>query len=34
MIGLVVVAVFATNISIVKADIYYKQGLRLEQNGR
>ena len=31
---LVGLAVFTTNISVVKADIYYKQGLRLEQLGR
>jgi len=31
LIALVVVIVFATNISIVKADIYYKQGLKLEE---
>jgi len=34
LIVLVGVAVFATNVSIVKADIYYKQGLKLEQVGR
>lgn len=34
LVALAVVAIFATNVSIVKADIYYKQGLRLEEDGR
>ena len=28
------VVVWATNMSIVKADVYYKQGLKLEEDGR
>jgi tetratricopeptide (TPR) repeat protein len=31
LIAVVAVVVFATNVSIVKADIYYKQGLKLEE---
>jgi len=34
LIVLVVVVILATNISIVKADIYYKQGLKLEGERR
>ena len=33
-IGAAVFAIFVTNISIVKADIYYKQGLKLEEEQR
>jgi len=31
LVALVVVVIFATNVSIVKADIYYKRGLKLEE---
>lgn len=34
LIGVIVVVIFATNVSIVKADIYYKQGLKLEEGQR
>lgn len=33
-IGAAILAVFVTNVSIVKADIYYKQGLKLEEGQR
>jgi len=34
LLAIVVVVIFATNVSIVKADIYYKQGLKLEEEQR
>jgi tetratricopeptide (TPR) repeat protein/O-antigen ligase len=34
LIGVAIVGVFATNASIVKADIYYKRGLKLEEGQR
>jgi tetratricopeptide (TPR) repeat protein len=34
LLALAVIVVFATNVSIVRADIYYKQGLKLEEDGR
>jgi tetratricopeptide (TPR) repeat protein len=34
ILALAVVVVMATNVDIVRADIYYKQGLKLEEDGR
>jgi tetratricopeptide (TPR) repeat protein/O-antigen ligase len=34
LIGFVAVVILATNVSIVKADIYYKRGLKLEEGQR
>jgi tetratricopeptide (TPR) repeat protein len=34
LLVLVVLGIYATNVSVVKADIYYKQGLKLEEEGR
>jgi tetratricopeptide (TPR) repeat protein len=34
LLVLAVLGIYATNVSVVKADIYYKQGLKLEEEGR
>jgi tetratricopeptide (TPR) repeat protein/O-antigen ligase len=34
LVVLAVLGIYATNVSVVKADIYYKQGLKLEEEGR
>jgi tetratricopeptide (TPR) repeat protein len=34
LVALAVLGIYATNVSVVKADIYYKQGLKLEEEGR